>query len=393
MVKLDQYGEEIWRKRIESSSSIQLGLVSGNSIAIDENLNSIFITGGIRGSADFGGVVLPENDKNIFLARYSLDGQLVWVKKMGSWSGAASHIEQGNKVIIGESGIIYLAGTIGKDGDFDGTPISAYDNPYTSNLYYDPFVAKYTATGKLLWVTHAGSPGETDFIYSMVKDSLEDLFVGGISYDGAIFGDFTLNNDDGYRIGYVSKILEQPKDILELSKQSLSYPAVSSLEKSADVICNVDWNMVIDVPWITVDLPTNSKSATVTIKLDSNLSVQPRTSVIRFISNSGSERELLITQAASPVVVDPPIITGASQFDSSYYVSLYPNPVEGNEAIILLQGDVHDMFVSITDLNGSEIGGVKFNGASIDISTLSKGIYLLRISTPSFKVIRRLIKL
>ncbi len=66
-------------------------------------------------------------DENIFLTRISTDGTINWIKNMGSWSGAASYTEQGTCLYVDNEGFIYLGGTIGKSGDFDGISISAYD--------------------------------------------------------------------------------------------------------------------------------------------------------------------------------------------------------------------------------------------------------------------------
>jgi len=213
IVKYDSQRKLQWLKQLGVPNSTTMQ--SGNALAIDEKLNSIYVTGGFLGSVDFGGKILQAGDNNIFLARYSLEGNLVWVKNMGSWSGASSSIEQGNKLIVDDESSIYLAGTLGQNGKFDGITISAYDNPLNSNLDPDFFIAKYKPTGQLLWVTHAGSPNVGDVVNDLLKDKENNLFVAGNTSQNAIFGDYIL--EEPYMVGFISKIIEQPVNFCNYS--------------------------------------------------------------------------------------------------------------------------------------------------------------------------------
>lgn len=136
IIKLDQDWKLSWIKDIHGGTGEY-----GKAIAIDHITSSLYVTGGFRGLARFGdGKSIDSNDQNIFLAKYNFNGELIWVKQMGSWSGAASYFEHGTALLVDNKGFIYLGGEIGMQGTIDQFQMSAYDDPTTSNHYFDVFV-------------------------------------------------------------------------------------------------------------------------------------------------------------------------------------------------------------------------------------------------------------
>ncbi len=78
-------------------------------------------------------------------------------------------------------------------------------------------------------------------------------------------------------------------------------------------------------------------------------------------------------------------------------VSIYPNPVVGDELVINLEGGVEtELFVSLFALRGTRISSKTYeiidNQARIEVSGLAKGVYIITVSTfnktTSYKIIR-----
>ncbi|MGB7500732.1 MAG: T9SS-dependent M36 family metallopeptidase [Moheibacter sp.] len=76
-------------------------------------------------------------------------------------------------------------------------------------------------------------------------------------------------------------------------------------------------------------------------------------------------------------------------------LSLYPNPTKG-EFYILTDKAYQDSFVSIQDLTGKTVYqsdiDLKNKRATVDVSSLSTGIYVIVINTPEGKITKKLIK-
>lgn len=184
---------------VENSSSDY-----ANYIALDSKAN-IYITGSIRGQMDFFGKEVNPGDQNIFLAKYNSDGYFRWVTTAGGWSGAASSVEYGKKIIIDENDYVYLMGNFGPKGIFDNIELTAYDNKENSNLYYDVFIAKYYSNGELSWVTHAGEQDDEDFCTGFALDNNSNIFLTGKTTSGAIFGDSILTSSY-WPTGFIARL-------------------------------------------------------------------------------------------------------------------------------------------------------------------------------------------
>jgi hypothetical protein len=152
VVKLNSNGDIVWAKQISGTNW-------GNalSIAVDGGENC-YVAGYFGGSINFGGSNLTSlGHEDTFLAKYSLNGDLIWVKTAGcnfNYSNAKS-------VTTDAVGNIYVTGY------FTGTTIFQ-DKTLTSNDNGgDIFTAKYNSQGNLLWVKKAGGV-DTDRANSIV---------------------------------------------------------------------------------------------------------------------------------------------------------------------------------------------------------------------------------
>ncbi|MGB4845809.1 MAG: hypothetical protein WBP16_15195, partial [Ferruginibacter sp.] len=151
------------------------------SLKID-NTDHIYIAGQFDGRADFdigiNTAILssPIDDEDIFIAKYDLDFNIVWVKQIGGPS-----FQKVFSMDIDAAHNIYTTGHYNGSVDFDPGPVSKV---YTAVADPDIFVLKLTDAGELIWVaeatgTYYGSG------YSLHVDSQNNIYVGG-TFEGSI---------------------------------------------------------------------------------------------------------------------------------------------------------------------------------------------------------------
>ncbi|MDB6024271.1 MAG: hypothetical protein JWM68_494, partial [Verrucomicrobiales bacterium] len=173
------------------------GVEIGRAVAVDAAGNS-FVTGNFQSTISIGNTNLTSaGSDDVFLAKYSAAGSLLWAKKAG---GTGSDIA--NAIVIDRQGNLYVAGTFTGTATFDGRVLTASD--------MDIFVACYDANGALLWIKQAGGSG-ADEVNSLALDENGRVLMTGYFSDTAKFDSISLtsygSNDIFYaRLGEVPRL-------------------------------------------------------------------------------------------------------------------------------------------------------------------------------------------
>ncbi len=152
----------------------------GNDIVID-NEGNIYVTGetsGILGIVNFG-------EYDMFLAKYSPYGKLLWVKQLGLVT-----FDSGRRIAI-DNNFIYVTGyTSGKIGSVD---------PYLGSV--DNYIAKYDTDGNLIWIRQTGT-NDQDYVQNIyAKNGF--VYISGDTW-GVLPGCSDLNDWDGFFVKYNS---------------------------------------------------------------------------------------------------------------------------------------------------------------------------------------------
>jgi hypothetical protein len=162
------------------------------SIATDVSGNS-YITGYFASDTIVFGVdtLINAGSYDIFIAKYDVSGNLMWVKRAGgnSW-------DQSNSIALDASGNIYVAGYFQSDA-------IAFDTITLINKgTYNIFIAKYDNNGNVIWAKSAGGASE-DYASSVAVDASGNVLLAGYFSSAAInFGNTILMN-----AGYVDIFL------------------------------------------------------------------------------------------------------------------------------------------------------------------------------------------
>ena len=150
MAKYTADGTLLWAKHAGS-----IGSDNGNGLAVDSSGN-VYVTGGFGDTVSFeagagknatfgageAGETLLLNDGNsdIFIAKYTDDGNLVWVKRAGGIYG-----DQGRDLAVDNSGNVYITGYIRDTATFGPGEAGAIRLSYVFDRTPFHFVAKYSA--------------------------------------------------------------------------------------------------------------------------------------------------------------------------------------------------------------------------------------------------------
>ncbi|MGQ0827602.1 MAG: SBBP repeat-containing protein [Bacteroidota bacterium] len=168
--------------------------------AIDCDGTFIYIAGEIEGyppaTVTFDGspniTVDCMGNNDVFLAKYDLSGNLLWVVSEGGFQS-----EKALGVAADNFGNVYICGYFKGTADFGGTTITESGNR-------DIFIAKYGVNGTFQWVRQAGS-SQRDEAKTIKCDAAGNVYIAGMHSDGAIFGTQTLNSPNGYYNSFISK--------------------------------------------------------------------------------------------------------------------------------------------------------------------------------------------
>ncbi len=177
------------------------GMDSAWKIAVDSGGNS-WITGSFGSEALFGNVTLTNRVAwlNFFLAKYDPQGNLLWAKQTG---GAG--VDFGNALCLDSQGNCQVAGGFARQSDWMGTSLSS------SSDDLDVFIASFDPSGNLRWVRSAGGAG-SDFATAMASDTTDGgIIVTGSTQLDASFATLSLTNvvpgasPSDSRLGFVAK--------------------------------------------------------------------------------------------------------------------------------------------------------------------------------------------
>ena len=193
---------DIYIVKYNKDGVIQWGVSAGGNAASEEAKDvacdaagNIYVTGTFKDTAYFGSTTLiGQGGADIFVAKYSPSGTLVWVKGAGGIKE-----DEGSAIALDGSGNVYVGGRIDSAAVFDAK------TSYVSAGGYDAFIAKYDNSGNLLWVKFGGGPNN-DYLNGLVCDQGGVLGIGSFITSATFGGTPVVSSgiDDLYFIRYKS---------------------------------------------------------------------------------------------------------------------------------------------------------------------------------------------
>ncbi len=169
-------------------------LDQSNSIAVDASGN-IYVAGYFQSDTiNFDSITLINNGTyNLFLAKYDNNGKVIWAKSAGG-----SSKDYASAVAVDASGNVLLAGY------YSSATVSFGNNILMNAGYLDIFLTKYDSTGNVLWAKSEGGTND-DYATSLTVDASGNTYLAGYFYSTTInFGSTILQNEAGNNV-FVSK--------------------------------------------------------------------------------------------------------------------------------------------------------------------------------------------
>ncbi len=181
IAKYDPNGSMLWGKQIDITTLQMQSSVTPRNIACDDSGN-VYITGALTDvNVDFdmanasNPVLTTAGGFDLFLAKYSPVGNLVWAFLLGS----TAHEEGLSMVSYGDK--LYIAGQYGCFTDFD--PDTGTHVPPISQFCVSGFLACYTTNGDFVWQNSYCGPSLSAAGYGIPNtvrmDSNYDLVICG----------------------------------------------------------------------------------------------------------------------------------------------------------------------------------------------------------------------
>ncbi len=143
-----------WVRTAGSTNDEGMGGIAYSSVA-----NAIYITGSYKSTLTFGSGLGSNSQASVgsngyyngFLAKYDLNGNILWATRQGSTSNYHNYC---NDVSVDGFGNPYVGGELEYNTNFYSVG-SANTSYFRGVDYNEPFIAKYNVSGNLLWVVVA----------------------------------------------------------------------------------------------------------------------------------------------------------------------------------------------------------------------------------------------
>ena len=425
ILKFDPLGGFKWVKKIASTS-----YDAAMSIALKSNV--FVLTGYYQGTVDFGnGKKVTSNGKeDIFIGKYDLDGNCLWIKSVG---GPKTDI--GRSIYIDWNNLIYIAGSfqdnLGVTGvDFNpGTGTFYLKSEKTINAFYLKLTeggdfsyagsfggagvdqATFISADKMQDVIIVGnfenvatftfkklySKGKSDiFILKTVKNKKRTMTVkynlGGLNPDSLKFNLQVLGRDLGnFKWRNQKDLLIGAKDVINGDKNTV---LIDSIQGGGDVYASSScsdfylgdikevWYLpsLEELKWMykNKDLLGGFKEGTYWTSTENDIS---KATAINFIDGS------IITELKSKRNYVRPVrklSKGQVGLDVSSMngVSIYPNPASSHINIELSKID-NNASLTLVSVSGEQVYHNQINNHSvmIPLTGIAKGLYVLNYSS------------
>lgn len=168
IARVNGSGDLLYVRRISGDDCVHAGYIHV------DNADNYYISGVFYENADFGDTVLQTPDGGSYLAKFNNNNQLLWTKQESYAGFSAICTDNENNVYIG--GVI--------------VPGYLFENiQLPSNGGTDIFIAKYDSSGNFKWVKQAGGIGN-DNCNIICCNGNNEIYIGGSFNDTAYF-----NND------------------------------------------------------------------------------------------------------------------------------------------------------------------------------------------------------
>lgn len=177
LAKFDSAGNPLWARAAGGT-----GADAGQAVALDATGN-VFITGLFRLQATFGATVLTNaGNSDVFLAKYDLNGNLLWARSAGGAGG-----DNGLALATDANGNVFLSGFYNGDANFGANHITGQGT----------FLAKYDSAGNAIWARGISAALCCNAGRGLATDGAGNVYMAGVFAGTVSFGTNNLTTAGG----------------------------------------------------------------------------------------------------------------------------------------------------------------------------------------------------
>jgi hypothetical protein len=355
LAKYDPNGTLLWVKSAGSS-----GRDEAKSVQCDAYGN-VYITGLYSNGCQFGSQTLSAQYYDAFIAKYSSNGSLLWVKK-----GGGKYNDVGWSLALDNYGNMYVGGEFNSSSNFGGITINTTGSS-------DVFVAKYDLNGNIKWIKKAG--GSLSDRARGIACAGSNVYITGQFGKTAYFGPYTKTAVDSSDIFVAS--LDNAGNFKWVTTASGSADKYEEKGyESGNAICaepsgNVyaTGSMLDGATFGSTSLSAYSRTDVFIVKI-----LSPATREGEEIAAEESQDETAITESE---LIDGSVTTDLRE------LNIYPNPGDGNFVMELQAKDGSEYDLLVYNSIGQIVESKKIIApvlSNLDMTGREKGVYIIEVS-------------
>ncbi len=162
VAKYDPTGKLLWEHNVKGE-----GCHTSARAVVSDRSGNIYVAGDCKGKILFDSLQVGDSNKyTIFLAKYSAEGKILWVKNSQPHE---SYYNQARGMTIDKNDNIYVTGEFFASAKFGAVQV-------VSRGESDAFIAEYNTAGKLQWIRQYGSKSK-DSPESIAIDIKGDVYL------------------------------------------------------------------------------------------------------------------------------------------------------------------------------------------------------------------------
>jgi len=167
---------------------------------------------------------------------------------------------------------------------------------------------------------------------------------------------------------------------LNASVASLPLGSAEGANGTFDITSNTTWTASSSETWLMVNNASGFGNVTITVTAQKNPTINTRNATVTIKATGIPDKTVIITQVGSP--------TGINDTENTF-VRMYPNPVN---SVLYFEGLSENTQVSIYDMEGTLVLKKQLFNDNLDISTLSRGVYTIKLENKSESISKKLVK-
>ncbi|MCK5847133.1 MAG: T9SS type A sorting domain-containing protein, partial [Bacteroidales bacterium] len=352
--------EDCFIVKYNSSSAFQWAKRAGGEyveytslVSTDANDN-IYISGEyVSETVTIGSYSFPmlAGEGNVLLAKLNPNGGVIWAKSFGDIDDATNwwdEVTWPTGIITDDNGNTYIKGNLSYEGKFDNIKLE------NSDSYFNKFIAKIDSSGTTLWAKG---------IYQPVQSHNFDYNQFDIDDEGNVY--FGMQAKTILNFGTAYQYSPTSNSDLFIAK----YSTIGDLEW-VKTMEGIDYGYT----WISSVAVYDTANVFVAGFFRNQLAIDGA------IMNSNIYHGFIS-------MLGPNIITGFKDIynNNSSKIEIFPNPTSDNISFVT-DKNITNAIINIYSINGALIKTQTINSNAVNVSKLSKGIYIVKITSEKGKV-------